>query len=212
MKLLIAVILITITYTGVAQTGTTLNTTAKNTRTTDETVIRKNILSQATTMLKALKSKDYTTFLTFQHPDVIKAVGGDTSFLRFIKEQMAKLNNTQIVIMEPATIRQVLRIGTTWQCVIDQITEMRMDSTTIISSVVPLIGFSDDGTTWKFIDASNGAEKVKSVIPSLSNLLYIPYKKNQFGVDVQSLYKDYTPEYPETTPAPSTPTQSKKKK
>ena len=35
------------------------------------------------------------------------------------------------------------------------------------------------------------------MVTSISSELKIPYKKNQFGVDVTTLYKTYQPEFPE---------------
>lgn len=172
--------------------------------------IKRNALAAVTVMTNAMQTQNYAVFMRYQHQNVIKALGGQDSSMAFYKKQLAKLSGTHTVI-KAGKVLQTVKTSHGYQCVAEQLMEVMMDSTRV-SSVVPLVGFSDDGTTWTFVDASRGAPAVRSVIPTLDSKLRIPQKHVEFGVALDMMYRTYTPEYAALRQEKKTSRKRKKKK
>ncbi|MBL7997842.1 MAG: hypothetical protein JNL32_04295 [Candidatus Kapabacteria bacterium] len=176
----------------------------------DTTAMKRVVTRSATEMMYAMKSQDYAVFLRYQHPLVIKELGGQDSAMAFFKKQLTKLSTTKITTLKAGKVLQVLKYPGGYQCVVEQLMEVMVDSARI-SSVLPLVGFSTDGTTWTFADGSKGAAAIRSVIPTLAGELRIPAKHTEFGKGIEATYRAYTPMYVGTVAAKNTKRKKKRK-
>ena len=138
-----------------------------------------NIYRSADSMMAAFKRKDWITFAKYNHPAMMKMMGGQQSFASFIAEQMKQIPDTAIKKLETGKILQVVKTDKDEQCVIEQNMEMQMEGTKILSTTY-LIGESlDGGKNWTFFDASTKAMALKDIKPNISPKLKIPEKKQE---------------------------------
>jgi uncharacterized protein YlzI (FlbEa/FlbD family) len=130
-------------------------------------------------MLAAFKRNDFTTFVKYHNPGMVKMMGGEASFASFISEQMRQIPDTTIKKIEAGKILQVVRTNRDYQCIVEQITEIHTEGTKILSTTY-LVGESvDGGKWWTFFDASTSARAPKEIKPNLSPKLKIPQKKRE---------------------------------
>jgi hypothetical protein len=138
-----------------------------------------NIYRCSDSMLAAFKRKDWPAFAQFNHPAMMKMMGGQQAFASFIGEQMKQIPDTAIKKLETGKILQVVKTNKDQQCVVEQKMEMHLEGTTI-SSTTYLIGESlDGGKNWTFFDASTKAMAPKDIKPDISPELKIPEKKQE---------------------------------
>jgi len=138
-----------------------------------------NIYRSADSMMAAFKRKDWSTFAQYNHPAMMKMMGGPEAFASFIGEQMKQIPDTAIKKLETGKILQVVKTNNDQQCVVEQKMEMHLEGTTI-SNTTYLIGESlDGGKNWTFFDASTKAMAPKDIKPDISPQLKIPEKKQQ---------------------------------
>jgi hypothetical protein len=154
--------------------------TAANEVTKPASEIEMNIYRSADSMMTAFKKKDWITFARFNHPKMIKMIGGKEDFLKKLNDDMKKIPDSAIKRMEAGKVLQVVRTNTDQQCVVEQFMVMHMNGFNI-SSTTYLIGESlDEGRTWTFFDGSNeGVLKSTDIKPNLSPELKIPEKKQE---------------------------------
>jgi hypothetical protein len=142
-----------------------------------------NIYRSADSLLAAFKRKDWPTYIKYNHPSIIKLMGGEQSYAAFIKEQMKLIPDTAIKTIEAGKILQVIKTNNDQQCVVEQNMEIHTEGTRIISTTY-LVGESlDGGKNWTFFDASVSARAPKDIKPDISPELKIPAKKR----DMQKL-------------------------
>ncbi len=138
-----------------------------------------NIYRSADSMMAAFKRKDWPTFARYNHPAMMKMMGGRQAFASFIGEQMKQIPDTAIKKLETGKILQVIKTDKDQQCVIEQKMEMHLEGATI-SNTTYLIGESlDGGKNWTFFDASTKALAPKDIKPDISPELKIPEKKQE---------------------------------
>ena len=138
-----------------------------------------NIYRSADSMMAAFKRRDWITFAKYNHPAMMKMMGGPQSFASFIAEQMKQIPDTAIKKLETGKILQVVKTNKDQQCVIEQNMEMHLEGAKILSTAY-LIGESlDGGKNWTFFDASTKAMAPKDIKPDISPELKIPEKKQQ---------------------------------
>jgi nitrate reductase NapAB chaperone NapD len=138
----------------------------------------KNIYKSADSMMTAFKKKDWQMFAHFNHPAMMKMMGGEENFAAYIQAQMKQIPDTAIKKMDVGKILQVIKTSKDVQCVVEQSMIMVLDNIRI-SNTSYLVGESlDDGKTWTFFDASStGMMTPKDVKPDISPELKIPTKK-----------------------------------
>jgi hypothetical protein len=170
------------TYTGTAQL--------------DSAALVPRIFSAADSMTTAFRNKDFNTFAHFNNKRLIDVVGGEAEFASFIEKQMEQLKDVNFTVMKPGRIIRVLAYEDSYQCIIEQQSELQMEGV-VFSSVSHLVGLSfNKGQSWRFADGNTGnMEDIKSVLPELSPLLLIPKKKQEMGKTLPELLKDYKTEY-----------------
>lgn len=154
------------------------------------------IRSAADSMTTAFRNKDFTTFAHFNNSRLLDLLGGEANFASFMEKQMEQLKDVNFREMKPGKIIRVLAYEGTYQCIIEQQSELEMAGQ-VVSSISHLVGLSvDNGKSWRFADGNNGTkEDFKSILPELSPALMIPKKKQEMGKTLEELLKDYKTEY-----------------
>ncbi|WP_207495140.1 hypothetical protein [Aridibaculum aurantiacum] len=142
--------------------------------------IEENIYRSADSMMTAFKRQDWQTFASYNHPAMMRMMGGAENFVFFIKEQMKHIPDTAIKVMAAGNILQVVKTETDHQCVLEQHMHMLLEGINI-NTTTYLVGESvDEGKNWTFFDASsNGLVTPKDIKPNLSNELNIPAQKKE---------------------------------
>lgn len=156
--------------------------------------LHKAALKDATLMLEAITKNDPKEFINFQHPNVIKHLGGADSALMFYKRQLQKFHLAQKMRIQPGKVLQIAVAKNNYQVVLQQYMELTIDSARVCT-IIPLVGFSKNGTSWKFIDASRGYDVISSVVPEFNRTMRLPEKHTDFGKSLATVLKTYTPSY-----------------
>jgi hypothetical protein len=138
-----------------------------------------NIYRSADSMMAAFERKDWKTFAHYNHPNMMKMMGGEQAFAAFIGEQMNQIPDTAIRKFEIGKILQVVKTAKDQQCVVEQKMEMQMEGVTIVNRTYLVGESSDGGKNWTFFDASLKALAPKDIKPDISPELKIPEKKQQ---------------------------------
>lgn len=154
------------------------------------------IRSAADSMTTAFKNKDFITFAHYNNSRLLELLGGESSFVEFMEKQMSMLKDVNFKEMKAGRIIRVLNYENTYQCIIEQHSELEMEGV-VISAISHLVGLSvDNGKSWRFADGNNGTkEDFNSIMPELSPALIIPKKKQEMGMTLADLLKDYRTVY-----------------
>ncbi len=136
-----------------------------------------NIYRSADSMMSAFKNKDWKTFASYNHPEMIKMMGGVDAFDKLLTEQMMQIPDSAIKSIGVGKVLQVVKTADDHQCVVEQNMLMEMEGMRVTSTTY-LIGESlNGGKNWTFFDASNGGSvKPTDIKPNLSPELKIPEK------------------------------------
>ncbi len=163
---------------------------------TDSLSLIPGIRAAADSMTTAFRNKDFTTFAHYNNTRLLDLVGGESGFVEFMEKQIELLKDVTFTEMKAGRIIRVLAYNGTQQCIIEQLSEIKMEGI-VVSSVSHLVGLSvDGGKSWRFTDANNGTkEEFASIMPELSPALIIPKKKQEMGKTLAELLKDYKTEY-----------------
>jgi hypothetical protein len=163
---------------------------------TDSLSLIPGIRAAADSMTTAFRNKDFTTFAHFNNTRLLDLIGGESGFVEFMEKQFELLKDVTFTEMKAGRIIRVLAYNETHQCIIEQLSEIKMEGI-VVSSVSHLVGLSlDGGKSWRFTDANNGTkEEFATIMPELSPALMIPKKKQEMGKTLVELLKDYKTEY-----------------
>jgi hypothetical protein len=145
-----------------------------------KTKIAQQIYRSGDSMLAAFQRKDWVTFVQFNHPNMVKRMGGTEAFASFVNLQMKQIPDNAIKSISLGKILQIVKTAKDLQCVVEQITKMELQGVSLDKTTY-LIGESvDNGDHWTFFDASTKtALQPKDIKPDLSNQLKIPVVSNQ---------------------------------
>jgi hypothetical protein len=138
----------------------------------------KNIYRCADSMIDAFKRKDWPTFVKYNHPNLVKIVGGPEAFASFINLQMKQIPDSVVKNIEIGRVLQVVKTPKDEQCLVEQ--NMRLQSAGVtFSKTTYLIGESvNSGKNWTFFDVSTNSRLTpKHIKPDISKELIIPDKK-----------------------------------
>jgi hypothetical protein len=142
--------------------------------------ISKRIKSEAKSMVNALITKDYETYISFMHPILIEAYGGKDKVLEAFNQDM--LHGAIIKSIEISDPSDTIIFRNEIQCTLKETTEMIYKEGKILTTAT-LIGVSiDGGNRWYFIDASsNNLNELQTHFPNLSDrLIIVPLSKPTF--------------------------------
>ncbi len=137
-----------------------------------------HIYRSADKMLLAFRNKDWESFVTYLHPNMIARLGGKEQMGKLMVAQMKDVPDSAIKKLEVSRIVQVKQTANDVQCIVEQQMMMHLQGAEVTSTTY-LVGESlDNGKNWTFFDASNsGAADPRTIKPDLSPELNIPEKK-----------------------------------
>lgn len=140
--------------------------------------IEANILRDGDSMMAAFKRKDWNTYIKYNHPNMVKMIGGHDAFYALVQQQLKQIPDQAIKSLSIGKVQQVVKTPTDQQCVVEQNLLMVLDSVQITSTTY-LIGESvNDGKSWTFFDAtSGGLITPKDIKANISPALKVPAKK-----------------------------------
>lgn len=142
--------------------------------------IAKNIYRSGDSMLAAFRRKDWTTFVLYNHPNMVKRMGGIPAFASFINLQMKQVPENAIKSIALGKILQIVKTVDDVQCVVEQNMKMEVEGVGFDKTTY-LVGESvDDGEHWTFFDASTKTPLLpKDIKPNLSNQIKVPAPGNK---------------------------------
>lgn len=144
-----------------------------------DTVLINTIAQQAKLMGDALVKKDYSKFVNYTHPAILKMSGGKEAMIELLSTSLEKMEGEgflfrNISIGKPSGFVQYKN---EIQAIIPQTIEMSVPGGQLVSVSSLVAVSSDNGTNWTFVDTQGKpVEELKKVIPSLSSELIIPAK------------------------------------
>jgi hypothetical protein len=150
----------------------------KNRRPT--TKVAQHIYRSGDSMLAAFKRKDWVTFVQYNHPNLVKRMGGTEAFASFINLQMKQIPEHAIKSISLGKILQIVKTAKDVQCVVEQNTKMELQGVSLDKTTY-LIGESiDNGEHWTFFDASTKTALLpKDIKPDISSQIKIPLVSNR---------------------------------
>jgi hypothetical protein len=148
-------------------------------------------------MLRAFHKGDFPTFVSFNIQPVIEMMGGDSAFAKILETEAHARADVRFTVLKPGNVLRVLRDSSGAQCLIEQLTEITVNGTSV-STVSHLIGISSkEVPDWRYIDANSmPREEILGFIPFLNPELLIPEKKSVNGMKLNVLLKNYRTKYP----------------
>ena len=164
---------------GIKDGSETRKATAKDPR-NPANEIEVNIYRSSDSMMQAFKNKDWATFAQYNHPAMLKMMGGEEAFEKLLASQMKEIPDTAIKSIVVGKILQVVKTAQDHQCVIEQNMVMEIEKMRITSTTY-LVGESlNGGKSWTFFDASGeGIIKPTDIKPNLSPEIKVPKKKQE---------------------------------
>lgn len=128
------------------------------------------------------RTKDYKYYASLNHPKLVEMMGGKDKFAQTMEEQMKQIETeVKIDSMDFGEPFNFIKCDTTVNCILPQTMIIRMSDTMALRSTVYLLGTSDDdGRTWYFVDASNGATFLDTIVPFRCKTLVIPEREQEF--------------------------------
>ncbi|MBS1511543.1 MAG: hypothetical protein JST86_11920 [Bacteroidetes bacterium] len=139
------------------------------------------VLQKGNAMAACILKKDYTSFVKYMYPPVIKMAGGSQKMASLVEQSFASIESEGVTV-DSASIQSpasMVRTGTNWQCVVTQILIMTTPKGKILSKSALIAISPDAGKSWTFMD-THGAplEKVRKSFPAISPKLNLPAKED----------------------------------
>lgn len=128
-------------------------------------------------MGKALMSKDYSSFVSYTYPNILKDMGGRDKMVETVKKQMADLEAQGVKILslsygEPsAIIKEKKELQATLsQEMIFETAEGKVQAKSTLIAIS-----TDDGKHWYLVDpGERDLETVRITLPNISKNLVLP--------------------------------------
>jgi hypothetical protein len=143
----------------------------------DTNAVKPYIRSCADSLSASFKTGDWHKLARFTNPALIAMVGGEKSFVEMVDKQMKLIGQDAIRESKTGRILQVVKTPNGWQCVTEQVLDMEMLNKPVHQATY-LIGTSQDGKHWYFLDANANAGLSAAFIPDLDKQLVVPGKVN----------------------------------
>jgi hypothetical protein len=136
-----------------------------------------NLKSSAQKMGKLFVEKNYSQYVKFVHPKILKMFGGEEKMVEFLKKTIAE-TESQGFTFKDVTIgehSELIVSGNEIQSIIPQILELKTKDGRLITTSYLLALSPDKGKKWYFIDTGGKTlEELRTIFPSLSSKLIIP--------------------------------------
>jgi hypothetical protein len=130
------------------------------------------IKQQADSMGYYFVHNDFNNYMKYQHPGLIKLLGGEQSLMKTLNENVTKKGIKALSITTDVPSKIIVS-DSNLQCTLQQTSVMKIASTKLeIISTLVCISY-DLGVKWFFINASVSIPVIKQVLPELSSELDI---------------------------------------
>jgi len=138
-----------------------------------------NLKSSAQKMGQLFIEKNYSQYVKYVHPKILKIFGGQDKMIEGLKKSLKRMEEegftiNNVTIGEPS---KIISTNPELQSVVPQLLELKTKDGRLVSTSYLIAISKDKGKTWYFIDTGGKTfEQLKSVFPSLNNKLVIPEK------------------------------------
>ncbi|TBO44937.1 hypothetical protein [Pedobacter kyonggii] len=132
---------------------------------------------QSNEMLVAYKNNDYQTLFKYTHPKVIVLMGGIDSAKAVLRKALNFVADKGVsyININTGTPQQILRSPQIVQCILPQISEVKIKDKKAKAINYLLCISYNSGKNWYFINADKEKEAyLKKLIPEISKELMIP--------------------------------------
>ncbi|THU39888.1 hypothetical protein FAM09_08310 [Niastella caeni] len=164
----------------------TISTPDQSLPESDTAIAIRQALRFADSLVKASFYEEWPTYLNLSNPSAIKYYGGKEAF----KEHVVtiRFRGEAKIEEKPEKLQLITLMNDVdkWQCVIEKVREWFDENRGKVKTYTYLVGEStDNGLTWKFIDAShNSLVNVIYIMPSIFGTLAIPEGKTVYVDEV----------------------------
>ena len=142
-----------------------------------------NAILRAGELEITFRLKDYKYYASLNHPKLVEMMGGVEKFAQTMDEQMKQIEaEVKIDSMDFGTPFNFMKCDSqTVNCILPQTMTLHISDTMALRSTVYLLGTSEDvGKTWYFLDGSNGALFLDTLVPFRCKTLAIPEREETF--------------------------------
>jgi len=127
---------------------------------------------QADSMGYYFVHNDFNNYMKYQHPGLIKLLGGEQSLMNTLNENVTKKGIKALSVTTDVPSK-IIASDSNLQCTLQQTSVMMIAKTKLeIISTLVCISY-DNGGKWFFINASVSIPIIKQVLPELSSELDI---------------------------------------
>ena len=125
------------------------------------------VKQQADSMGYYFVQNDFSHYMKFQHPGLVKLLGGEESLMKTLNENVTKKGIKAISVTTDIPSK-IIVTDSSFQCTLQQTSVMLIARTKLeIISTLVCISY-DDGANWFFVNASGSQAIIKQVLPELS--------------------------------------------
>jgi hypothetical protein len=152
----------------------------------DTAIATRNAMKFADSLTKANFYTEWDTYMNLSEPSAIKYYGGKDAYKEHVITIHYRNEPKSDEKPEKLQMMSMLNDIETWQCVIEKVRDSWDENRGKVKTISYLIGEStDNGLTWKFIDAShNSLVNVIYIMPSVFSKLEIPEGKTIYVDEV----------------------------
>jgi hypothetical protein len=127
---------------------------------------------QANELADAMVNGDVSKVAEFVHPNMLKLYGGKENFIQQLQEDL-KADPYRYLSIEVEHPDEIISTENSFQCIFYQETIVYNGEQKLISTT-PLFGISNkEGNQWYFVQLSDEIEKLKRLIPEISDKIKI---------------------------------------
>jgi hypothetical protein len=130
------------------------------------------IKQQADSMGYYFIQNDFKNYMKFQHPGLVKRLGGEQSLMNTLNENVTKKGYKALSVTTDVPSKVVVS-DSNLQCTLQQTSVMKIGNTKLeIISTLVCISY-DNGKKWFYINASGSSAILKEILPEMSSELVI---------------------------------------
>ncbi len=132
--------------------------------------------SQSRAYVKATEKGDFETWIDLSNPKFIKMMGGRDSALKEMKKEFDGMSGAGYTFdpskVEPPTDLHQTKDGLF--CLVRYTSRMRVKGKKVSAEALLLGVSTDDGKKWTFLQAENGEQFVRKLLPEIPESLKFP--------------------------------------
>lgn len=149
---------------------------------TDSTYWKNMALEVASQLELTFRDRNFKEYAKLNHPKIIEMMGSIEDFSVMMEDQMKQIETeAHIDSVDFGIPFNFVKCDKSINCLLTQTLLMSVSDSFSVKSTVYLLGISeDDGTTWYFLDASNGEEYLDAIVPDRCKYFAVPEKEMSY--------------------------------